>query len=318
MRLRSFLGLVEIRTKAASIIPFALGTLYAVYHFERFDVRNFIILCISLLCFDMVTTALNNYFDFKRAYKTHGYNYETHNSIVRDDMDEAAVLRVIAALLSVAVLAGLLLVYYTDIVVLGIGMVSFLAGICYSFGPVPISRTPLGEVVSGLFMGFVIVFVSAYVHIQDLGLVALQYRDGLLAIQVQVTEAAAMFLVSLPAVAGIANIMLANNICDIEDDQANRRYTLPIYIGKRKALLLFAGLYYTAFASVLLLAALRLIPWICLLSLLILVRVHKNIRSFYDLQTKKDTFALAVKNFLLLCGSYTALLGAGTLLKYLL
>lgn len=71
MSLESFLKLVEIQTKVASVIPFALGTLYTVYHFGIFNPKNFIIMFISLLSFDMVTTAINNYYDYKRANNAH-------------------------------------------------------------------------------------------------------------------------------------------------------------------------------------------------------------------------------------------------------
>ena len=40
MNVRSFLKLVEIRTKVASVIPFVIGTLYALYRFGAFDWRN--------------------------------------------------------------------------------------------------------------------------------------------------------------------------------------------------------------------------------------------------------------------------------------
>ena len=38
---------------------------------------------------------------------------------------------------------------------------------------------------------------------------------------------------------GIANIMLANNICDVEEDIINNRFTLPYYLGKKNAFNLF-------------------------------------------------------------------------------
>jgi 1,4-dihydroxy-2-naphthoate octaprenyltransferase len=46
-----------------------------------------------------------------------------------------------------------------------------------------------------------------------------------------------------------ANIMLANNICDVGHDARVNRYTLPIYL-RKYALHLFAFLYYAAYVSV--------------------------------------------------------------------
>ncbi|HOM02169.1 MAG TPA: 1,4-dihydroxy-2-naphthoate polyprenyltransferase [Acetivibrio sp.] len=303
MRVDSFLKLVEIKTKIASMVPFMLGTVYAIYRFDVFNVKNFFFLFISLLCFDMVTTALNNYFDYKRAAKKEGYNYEEHNAIVRDKLGEARVITVILFLMCVAVLFGILLYMNTNIIVLLVGVISFAVGIVYSFGPLPISRMPLGEVFSGFFMGFVIIFLAVFVHIYDRDIVLLALEGQFLSLKLNIAEVLYVFAFSIPAVCGIANIMLANNICDVEDDIENRRYTLPIYIGKEKALWLFEALYYIAFIDILLLSVFRIVPFIMLLVLLVFIPVKKNINLFRKKQTKKDTFELAVKNFVAICGS---------------
>lgn len=215
MRLGSFLKLVEIKTKIASMVPFMLGTIYAIYRFNTFNVKNFLLMFISLLSFDMVTTALNNYFDYKRARKKEGYNYEQHNAIVRDKLTEPMVITVILVLLGIAVLFGVLLYLNTNIIVLLVGAISFAVGIVYSFGPLPISRMPLGEVFSGFFMGFVIIFVSAFVHIYDRNIILLTLEGQWLSLRLNAMEVLALFAFAVPAVCGIANIMLANNICEI-------------------------------------------------------------------------------------------------------
>ncbi|WBW97102.1 prenyltransferase [Oceanirhabdus sp. W0125-5] len=299
MTLSSFFKLVEIQTKLASLIPFILGNIYALYHYNQFSSKNFILMFISLITFDMATTAINNYCDFKRAKKTHGYNYETHNAIVKDNLKEGTVIGVIVTLLIVASVFGFILFINTNIVVLLLGMVSFLVGILYSFGPIPISRTPLGEIISGLFMGFVIVFLSIYVHAEN-SLVLLSYDNSMLIININLLELIYIFMFSLPTVICISNIMLANNICDIEDDRENERYTLPIYIGKERALKLYKVLYYMIYIDIILLLMLKVIPLTCVITLLTFILVNKNIKMFYNKQTKKDTFVLAVKNLMII------------------
>jgi 1,4-dihydroxy-2-naphthoate octaprenyltransferase len=318
MSFSSFLKFVEIQTKVASMIPFIIGTLYSLYYFERFNTGNFIILFISLISFDMATTAINNYYDYKKANKTHGYNYESHNAIVSHNLKESTVVFVIISLLAVASLAGCILFLNTSPVILLLGALSFGVGILYSFGPVPISRTPLGEILSGLFMGFVIVFISIYVHVYDTGLVDLIYEAGILGISFDLIEVAYIFLLSVPTINGIANIMLANNICDIEDDIENRRYTLPIYIGKERALWVFKTLYYICYADILLMLILGITPAATAIALLTFIPVNRNIMSFYKLQTKKDTFALAVKNFLIMNSAQVLAIGGTVLVERLL
>lgn len=300
MGLGSFLNLVEIKTKVASIIPFTLGTLYAVYRFHKFNLKNFILMLVTMLAFDMVTTAINNYIDFKKAKKTSGYNYEIHNAIVKYNLKSSSVIAIIILLLFISVSFGFVLFLNTNIVVLVLGTISFIVGILYSYGPIPISRMPLGEIFSGLFMGFIIMFLSVYIHVYDQNVVSIVFHNGVMNVSINIIEVLYIFLTSLPLVSGIANIMLANNICDIEDDIENKRYTLPVYIGSTNALMLYKGLYYVAYLSTILMIMLRVEPVFSLVSLITFLWVDKNIKLFYEKQTKKDTFITSVKNFVLI------------------
>lgn len=315
MKVSSFLKLVEIQTKVASMIPFILGTVYSLYRFGKFNGMNFLLMFISLLTVDMATTAVNNYMDYKKAVKTKGYGYETHNAIVRDKLRESRVLAVIFTLLTIAIIFGVLLFVNTNIVILILGAISFAVGILYSFGPIPISRTPFGEVFSGLFMGFIITFISIYIHMYDENIITVIYNSGIISIAVNIVEVFYIFLLSMPATSGIANIMLANNICDIEDDIENRRYTLPIYIGKERALKVFPSIYYIAFLSIIVLVILKVEPWTCLLVLLTIIPVQKNINLFNKIQTKKDTFVVGVKNFAIMNVAMILAIGLSLLIK---
>lgn len=299
MSIKSFLKLVEIQTKVASLIPFLLGSFYALYRFNIFNLKNFLLMLISLLCIDMTTTAINNYQDFKKANKKSGFGFESHNAIVKYKLRESTVIAAIIVLLITAVIFGILLFLNTNFIVLILGAISFGIGIIYSFGPVPISRTPLGEAFSGGFMGVLIPFIAVYIHVYDQGLVNMDLVGGMLNINVNILEVLYIALISMPAAAGIANIMLANNICDIEDDIENNRYTLPIYIGKRNALMVFKVLYYIGYAALVILLLFNVVPLITALTIITFVIVNKHINLFYKKQTKKDTFVLAVKNFVL-------------------
>ncbi|WP_432409340.1 prenyltransferase [Wukongibacter sp. M2B1] len=309
MSFSSFLELVEIRTKVASVIPFVLGSLYALYRFNRFNTRNFILMLISLIAIDMATTAINNYYDYKRANRIQGYNYEIHNAIVKDKIQESKVMGLILSLVSIAITSGVMLFLNTNMIVLLLGAVSFTVGIFYSAGPIPISRTPLGELFSGIFMGFVIVFISVYIHIYDQGIINLMYENGILNISLDILEIFYIFLFSIPTINSIANIMLANNVCDIGDDIENKRYTLPIYVGKENALKIFKMLYYFIFIDLIILVILKIAPIFSLGVIITLMPVNSNIRLFHNKQSKKDTFVLSVKNFMLINGVHIILLG---------
>ena len=298
MSLAAFLKLVEIRTKIASFTPFILGNLYLLYHYSNFNSLNFLLLFFSLFTVDMGTTAVNNYQDFIRAEKKEGFNYEEHNAVVNFNLSKKTVKKVIFILFFLAVVSGLLLYLKTDVIVLVIGFISFIIGILYTSGPVPISRTPLGEIFSGFTMGFFITFLTVYIH--NLNLVNLNFDSGILILQFEYIEIIKIFIFSLPLIFGIANIMLANNICDIEDDLANNRYTLPIYISHSSSLKLFNYLYYLSYLSIITAVIFKILPLISLLSLTTIFFVQKNINRFNLKQSKKETFILAVKNFVII------------------
>ncbi|OMD30817.1 MULTISPECIES: 1,4-dihydroxy-2-naphthoate polyprenyltransferase [Paenibacillus] len=317
MNIKSFLRFVELPTKVASIIPFLMGTLYALYRFEDFYVLRFGLMFVSLLSFDMATTAINNYYDFKKASKTHGYGYETHNPIVHFKLKERTVVATIVILLALAAGGGIALVTQTGLLVFLLGGLSFLIGILYSFGPIPISRMPLGELFSGLFMGFVIIFISAYIH-TDEHVVSLLLQNGWVSLNINIVEVLYLFWFSVPAILGIAGIMLANNICDIDEDVENRRYTLPVYIGRRKALVLFKYLYYVSYLDLVVLLILGINPILVLLILLTLIPLRRNIALFTEKQEKASTFILAVKNFVLMNLARIVVLGAALLLNALI
>jgi len=310
LTLKSFLKLVEIQTKLASMIPFFLGTLFCVFRYETFKLENFMIMFISLLTFDMATTAINNYYDYKKATNTKDNDYKVKSNVIGSDkLSLAAVKLIIVTLVLIAIVLGAVLTLRTNIFVLLIGLISFGVGIFYTFGPVPLSRMPLGEVFSGFFMGFVIIFLSVYIHVFDKNIVNFIFEGYVIVFSLNIKEMFGILLISIPAIGAIANIMLANNICDMEEDIINKRFTLPYYIGKKNGLLLYKTLYYMGYIAILVSVLLRIAPLLNLLALLTFIPVNKNIKKFYEKQIKSETFVLAVKNFALINGTQIILIG---------
>lgn len=304
MTLKSFLQLVELPTKVASLFPFLIGTAYAYFRYDKFILKNGLIMLFAMLALDMATTAMNNYMDYKKAIKTHGFNYEHHNAIVKHGLSEKLVVFVIGSLVTFAAALGILLYFQTNVLVLILGMISFFFAAIYTWGPVPISRTPLGELISGVVMGGIITFISMYIHVYDRGFVTLSIQGANLNLGLNIIELTGLVLVAMPLITGIANIMLANNICDMEDDFVNKRFTLPIVIGKKYALRLFAGLYVLGYLSVLIAVIFKFLSVISIGVLITVVPVVKHIRRFNKIQTKAETFILSVKNFILICLIY--------------
>lgn len=314
MNTRIFLRLIELPTKVTCFTTFLISTAYVLLMGAEFKWLNFIYMFISLIAMDMVTTGLNNYIDYKKARKKSGFGYEEHNPIVKFGLKESTVVITLIAIGAVSITFGILLYLQTDIIVLIVGIISFGVGVIYTFGPVPISRTPLGEIFSGLFQGLGIIFLGIYIHLFDQNIVIFIYSNQQLSIDINVIMISTILIFSLPSTITIANIMLANNICDMEEDWINKRYTLPIYIGKELSLRLFAIGYYISYLAIAIMALLNIMPLIVLLTLLTVFIVYKNIKLFNSIQRKKDTFQLSIMNFILINGGLLLTMGVQIIL----
>jgi 1,4-dihydroxy-2-naphthoate octaprenyltransferase len=100
MSLRTFLRLVEIQTKLASLFPFLVGLLFVIYRYGTFDLVNTLIFFSSMLIFDLTTTAINNYMDYKKA-TTDEYR-KTQNIIGQENISLQLVRFTITSMLLIA------------------------------------------------------------------------------------------------------------------------------------------------------------------------------------------------------------------------
>lgn len=308
-----FLELVEIKTKLASLFPFLLGILYCLYFFESFNALNTVLFFGAMLLFDMATTAVNNTMDYVKA-KNLEYR-DRENILGRAGLPVRKVAGLIVAMVATAALIGIVLTVRTNLVLLLIGALCFAIGISYTFGPFPISRMPLGEVMSGFTMGFGIFFIAVFINVPDRTLALLEVRWPEFVAAGNITSILTVILQSLPLVFTIANIMLANNICDYETDISNHRYTLVYYIGKPLAVRLYGRLYYAAFAAATLAVLLRMAPVWMLGIWILFPLVHRNIQRFQAKQEKATTFNLALKNLMLIHSLQIILLLLALLLR---
>ncbi|WP_010632124.1 1,4-dihydroxy-2-naphthoate polyprenyltransferase [Sporolactobacillus vineae] len=306
MSLEAFLKLVQFRTKLTSLFPFLIGCLFAYYRFHAFQPVNILIFFSSMLLFDLAATAINNYMDYRKA--TSDEYRRRENIIGQENIPEGRVVFMIISFVAVATALGIWLVVRTDLVVLLAGMVCFAIGILYSFGPIPLSRMPLGEIVSGVTEGFGVLFLTVYANAFDKGIANLIWQGWIVIIKADIWPLFEIGLVSVPCMFSIANVMLANNICDLDDDIKNKRFTLVYYIGKKYALWLFDSLYAASFAAILFAVLLHILPPALLLTVLTVIPVYKLVRQFNRVQSKSNTFVVALKSMVLMNSSVVLLL----------
>jgi 1,4-dihydroxy-2-naphthoate octaprenyltransferase len=292
---------VEIQTKITSLFAFVMSLAYLLYLNQSLDWAKTGIFFASMFLFDLTTTAINNYIDTR-----------TNDQVLQFKRPVART--IIFIMLAISTGLGLWLVILTDLVVLGVGGLCFICGVFYTFGPVPISRIPLGEVLSGVFYGLMIPFLLLYINLPAGTLLSFGLQDGIASLEVSLLPLMTLGLLCWAPMVCTANIMLANNICDLEKDILVNRHTLPYYIGKEKAVTLYALLYYSVYVVAVMLVILKFLPPWYLLVLVTLVPVEMNLRVFRKKQEKSLTFITSIKNYILLMtGQCVALLLCGVL-----
>ena len=299
--LKRYLSFVEIQTKITSLFAFAMALAYLLYLNQPLDWMKTIIFFASMFLFDLTTTGINNYIDTR-----------TNDQVLQFKRPIART--IIFIMLAISIGLGLWLVVLTDLVVLGVGGLCFICGVFYTFGPVPISRIPLGEVLSGLFYGLLIPFLLLYINLPAGTLLSFVIQGGIASLEVSLLPLLTLGLICWAPMVCTANIMLANNICDLEKDILVNRHTLPYYIGKERAVTLYSFLYYSVYAVAVILVITNILPPWYLILLATLVPVEMNLRVFRNKQVKSLTFITSIKNYIvLMAGQCIALLLCGVL-----
>ncbi|MGY3704478.1 1,4-dihydroxy-2-naphthoate polyprenyltransferase [Vagococcus martis] len=296
-----FFELVEIRTKLASVFPYFIGLLFSLYYFGQVNWVNMCLFFIGMFVFDMATTAINNLMDYLKA-KDDSYQQLT-NIIGRAGLKVSKVRDMIIGMIVFSSIIGLLLTFRTSLLLLPMGGLCFLIGIFYTFGPVPLSRMPLGELFSGVTMGFGIFFITLYLNVYDTGFLALNFANGQFMLSGNIKELIVSVWASIPMMFTIANIMLANNLCDLDQDILNHRYTLPFYIGRQNGVYLFDLLMYSCYFVIVIGVILGIYHWSMLIILVTFPLVKKNVSQFNKKQEKGTTFSVAIKNLVLFNGA---------------
>jgi 1,4-dihydroxy-2-naphthoate polyprenyltransferase len=290
--IQRFFAYSEIKTKITSVFAFLLCVAYFMMRHLQVRWLPTVVFFLGMLVFDLTTTTINNYIDSR-----------TDGTVLPFKRRTALALTILLLLLAVGL--GIWLVILSDWFVLLLGGCCFACGVFYTFGPVPISRLPLGEILSGLFYGLFIPWIFFYINLPPDLFMAWSWQAPHLALAVHLVQFAGLLLLAVAPTCCTANIMLANNICDLEKDIQQKRRTLPSYIGVRLSLHLFATLALLPYASLVAMVAAGLASPVALAALVTVIPVARNIRTFYGKQIKQETFPLSLQNYLLTMLSIT-------------
>ncbi|KRO28408.1 prenyltransferase [Lactiplantibacillus fabifermentans DSM 21115] len=291
---------MEIKSLIASVLPFVLGSLYAVYNYHQLHLGYLLLFFIASSLFHMATNANDNYQDFIHAPRNHdNQEFLEETNVVGVNQISISQARLLTfGLAGVSLVIGLWLVTKTGLPLLWMGIYSYAVGYFYAGGPKPISSGPFGEFFSGFTMGFMIFWISVYINTFDRVPITWQNTGEVL-------------IASGLAIFAIANIMLANNICDMDEDIALGRHTILYYLGKPVMLQVFAWSYIAGYVCLMVAVWLGVLPKFSLLTLISVIPVLKNTHLFLQKQVKRETFILAIKNATIICLSFIVFMGLG-------
>jgi 1,4-dihydroxy-2-naphthoate octaprenyltransferase len=233
-------------TLTASFVPVLLGSALAL-RYNKFHFGLFFAMLLASLLIQIATNLFNEYYDFKNGLDTE-HSVGIGGTIVRDGVKPKTVLNLALSLYGISLLLGIYICSSSSWWLAVVGLICMAAGYLYTGGPLPISSTPFGELLSGFFMGFLIILISFF-------------------IQTGIVDQTSI-LVSIPIMLLVGGINLSNNIRDLDGDKENGRRTLPILLGKKKAVYLLAILFIISYLWVFALIISSVAPiWIALVVL---------------------------------------------------
>lgn len=281
--LLEIIKLMRPRTLVAALCPVVLGSTFSYYaiatgqvintytyqfHHARSALLNSLLIFIAVVTAQIIANMWNEYCDYRSGLDA---NQKIGNagSITAGHMSPRLILRMLKFLMIIPLLIGIYLSLRVSPWYFPAGAICILISFLYSGGPKPISRTPFGELASGVAMGLAIVLIEGFTWMRELHPI--------------------LIIPALPSTLFVGAIMLTNNIRDYSNDKAHGRNTLPILLGRQRAIDLQRGLF--VFNITWLLAFIlqgQMTPW-ALLALIAIIPAYKTI---HILHTYSDVFQL--------------------------
>ena len=265
-KLKEFFMCTRPHSYPASIAPVLFGATYALGYESKFSILKFILFLLACLLIQAATNLFNEYYDYKHGLDkidSEGIS----GSIVKGNLSSKEVMVGALVLYVLAFGLGLILTFMTSIYVLLVGLVCMLAGYFYTGGKYPIAYSPFGEVVSGFFMGTIIIALSFY------------FQTGYVN--------ADIIIVSLPLFIMIGTILLANNIRDLDNDKESGRRTYAILVGRNNAIKTMAISFIVVYLLNVLFIVTKYASWWNLLVFVTIPLAIKIIKGFSKNNHKK-------------------------------
>lgn len=212
--------IMELRTGFATGLPILSSSFFSGYLQGKVNILYMSLFFICGFSFNIVANVSNEIRAFLKKEENEA-TFTGHlgsEGLVRGDATFLDACLVLLAWMGLGGLSGLVLVWLTrSLLLFIIGFLCLLAAIGYSLGPKPYIVLPIGELISGLLVGFLSSLVASWLQLGQL--------TGLNFAYAWICFIFTVFLMS------------TNNTGDFKKDQGHR-VTLPHVIGFRQSILL--------------------------------------------------------------------------------
>ncbi len=284
---RAWILATRPKTLTAAITPVMVGSGVAIAA-DGFRLGAALAALFGAVMIQVGTNLANDVFDFERGVDS-AFRLGPTRVTQAGLLQPGQVRRGLALAYGLAGLAGVYLTWLAGWPVVVIGLVSLLAGLAYSTGPLPLSSAGLGDLFVMVFFGFVAVPATVYVQVGSVP---------------QAAWPAALSIGSLATV-----VLGVNNLRDVETDRRAGRRSLPVVLGRQAGVIELVVLLGLAFFAPLQMVWVGLAsPWALLtyLSLPRALRLARTVAVSEDGPTLNRALADSAK-LLLLCGLLLAL-----------
>jgi len=245
--------LAELRAPffTASFVPVILGAVLAWQEKHSFDLFYFILTLLGVLALHTATNTLNDYFDFQSGNDL--LNREANRPfdggspfLVDGRLPAESVYRFGLGALLLGMGIGLFLAYQKGWWIIPLGLIGVGAAYFYVEPRVKLASRGLGELITGLCFGPLVVIGTYYVQTQEISAGAL--------------------MAGIPVGFLITNVLFINQFPDREADQAVGKNHWVVRLGKKKSAKVFVALVSAVYASVAFGVLLGILPQISLIT----------------------------------------------------
>jgi len=278
----------------ASVIPVTLGGILALNE-PGFSFTYLLLSIVAIIFLQASVNLLNDHDDFINHVDTKD-SYGSSGVIIEGLLTLKEVYASGILLLILGCLIGLFLSYKRGVVILILGIIGAVFGYFYTGKPLTLKYRGLGAPLVFIIFGPLMTLGGYYLQMQEFTIQAL--------------------LISIPTALLTTAILHANDIRDINHDKKAGIKTLSIFIGYKKAQLVYSSLIILSYVSLIMMIIYKYVPYLSLICLLTVPAAIKNINKLRTAENSSYNIAELDKESGKLQGQFGILLILSIFFEY--